>query len=385
MFDRRGLISLVAAAAVGMGTAYFIRDSLMVRHLAATTVAPFLAGNISDGMLSRRITPLVQNIANFETFRKAAKPQIPAEVADNLILLMADGASKTFSLEFNYGIRRNEFRDLPEAVAREFGAQLAKEGIGSGMALNIAARSEARAIAMVEVMVRHLMDTTLWHQLEDVARAWLLDQALENANARQALLEALDAQESMTRRLVAMRELRERNRGDGGAASTSDEGNVQVQVTDARFLSIGRQLLAMETERLDVVEGLRKQRERLLRGEMRLRLGELVNPFVFGERSSTAEQTLRAIRSMFTTESERLQRETSGENVSLAQRVVGEFDLVLRRLERRFILQRPEPVISRREAPSLLLTLFFGAVLGAGLVAAGFALRWRLRVAAANR
>lgn len=380
MFPLRALLmTLPFAAAVGAGGGFLVAGQFLTKYVATIQMEPIISDTLRlETALFREVQPAVLSVENFRSFMKASGNKLDKSGADRLDERLSQGQTRAVGIEYNFGVAKSDLRDMPEAVAREYGAQLVKEGLGAGPLISSTDKRPEIAISMARLLGASFSDTALRVQLQALLRGWWTKSNVEITSTRVEILSAQAGLDSLQKRLEAMMALRDSPRVRNTAAESSGNDGTMVQVTGPRFLSVSQQFLAIESEKIDVEETIRQlslQKERL---EIKRRIGDVTRN-VLQNPNATSMDMLNEMITAYRAESDKL-RQQMGLSKENLQRVLSDVDLSIQKLQARYVEAPPERLSVRREGPTNTGAAVVGALAGIAALMVLFALWFRVQI-----
>lgn len=334
------------------------------------------ASQRADIGLYRRV---MQELSSTAAFRQFAKDRSASEAIETLEKRLGDGESRWLKFEYNFGLEKSDLRDLPDSVAREYGTQFVKDGIGSGSRITAIDPERGVAHDMVELLADYMSDTALRLQMKEQAKVWAVDGTVQIAVLQSDIAKAHSGLESLDRRLAGMKPLRDSIQADNGP--TKLEGGVQVQVAGARYLSASQQFTALEAQKVDDGEELRQLQFALERAQIKKQLGDVVLPLALT--TEPAKTSLEKILKAFASETEKLKTSFSGSQLNM-QATMLDCNQILLALKTRYIDVMLDPAIVRRDGPPRLLTALVGILAGLAVFAIQHMLRSQRKLDVGN-
>jgi hypothetical protein len=359
MLNPKIFAQTLACAVIGALLAVGLSLTFLVNYRATAALDPFVASRLHDAALYRRSVNRAFSIGAFQQF---ARTQPASDAVAVLERRLGDTETRWLSLDYNYGVTKGDLRDLPEAVGREFGLQVIKDGISSGSTITAIDKNERVAGQMVDLLSRFMADLTLRSLLLDKTRNWAIDTRVDIGGLEASLVEARVKLESHERRLTSMGVLQSAGRGERQPLNV--DSPVQVQVAGARYLSVAQQITAIQTEKIDMEEQLRQLQLSLDRALIRKRIGELLLPLA--QSADLAEMNLKRMLSVYEAEKAKIVGTSGSPNMN-SQLALADFQNFLAPMSVRYLEGRAEPPVVKREGPRLVLSGIIGALAGIGL------------------
>src|SRR5262249_54564698 len=150
------------------------------------------------------------------------------------------GRGEPVAFQHAFALSRSDTRDLPDGMAAKLLDE--SETPDSLVFVSATTRDRDEAIDLAGFAAGFCRDVLVWHELRDLVGTLAGTSAREIAAAQSRRIALQQDVESLTRRIEALREIRE----EYGTQLGQVVGGTQVQVEGARFLSPVQQLVALE-------------------------------------------------------------------------------------------------------------------------------------------
>ena len=221
-------------------------------------------------------------------------------------------------------------------------------------------RSRVEAAQIAELASEFARTVILGVSLSDLTRLSQVDAVRRIASIQRNIVELRASVASLSERIEGLNALRSKYEPSSPAPGESDPG-VQVQVSGGRFLALQRQMIGLESERVDTTEQLRKAEYDLRKYEATARVATKWDEIV--KSKDTPESMLRQMAAI-------LQEERNGladdeENTSVVA-AIADLEVPLASARARFegTLITPSTVVVLREGPAVYWLILAGIAFG---------------------
>ena len=173
--SRQWIALLVACLITGPLAGILVNQQLLVKYSAVQNVEAFVqhasvrdksqantrpaaAVQPDDLKLFRRI---IQQVYQSERFGEFTANKPDTEIVTAARRQLSKGESRDLQFAYNFGIIKNDLRDLPESVAKEFGGQFARGAVDGGVNIFVAKSEPDAAQSMARLLGEYVEDIAL--------------------------------------------------------------------------------------------------------------------------------------------------------------------------------------------------------------------------------